>query len=377
FIDQWSRAKDVNSSFVIIDGWNMWAADRVKGCQSNPALYGYDNCVPVAARSDSLYNDQYSPDFSNDLEPMWPTADAPSGISFGSFYYNQLETQVGLYKRNSPSLYFLDNTNGNWYFKEGRKGPEFASNNFTHYVSNWGMGSQYQSVVGDFNGDKKTDIAVRDTTSGGWTFRRNDGNNTYTQIAGFSWAAGTNFTAVAGDWNGDGITDIGLRDANVGNTTTGNAYWHFVRVTTPTGPSGTLSFAYTNAIEWTAGSNYQAVTGNFDNDQFTDIGLRDASNGTWHFMHSNDTTGALTYARSWAAGWLPGAQFQPITGNFDCDGYEDIGVRDTTNGNIYLANYNGSSYGYTGADQIGTGNMYRWQAGASIRIMSDPLACTP
>ncbi|HEX8598970.1 MAG TPA: FG-GAP-like repeat-containing protein [Chloroflexia bacterium] len=379
FIDQWAKAKDINPSFVIIDGWNMWAAGRTKGCQKYPETYTYEDCPTVNnvnSKSDALFNDQFSRDFSNDLEPMAGASLQPSGVSFGSAYYNLLVEQVAKYKRNSPNLYFLDNNNGNWYFKEGRKGTQFASDNFTHYVSNWGQGSQYQSVVGDFNGDKKTDIAVRDTISGGWTFRRNDGS-TYTQIAGFSWAAGSNYTAVAGDWNGDGITDIGLRDANVGNTVSGNAYWHFVRVTTPSGPTGTLSFAYTNAIEWAAGTNYQAITGNFDNDKYTDIGVRDSTNGTWHFMHTNDTSGALFYGRNWSAGWLPGAQFQPITGNFDCDAYDDIGLRDTTNGNIYLANFTGNSYGFTGADQAGTGNMYRWQAGASIRIMSDPLACTP
>src|SRR5262249_3436594 len=142
FDDEWAQAQAANPTFVILKSWNEWISYRLNG---------------------GFYTDEYSPDFSNDLEP------AASG--FGSYYLTRLAPQIQLYKRNSPNLPFYNAADGTWYFKDGRGGAQSAAQNFTHSIAWPGAAhaANYQPVMGDFDDDGKTDIGYRDPTSGKWT----------------------------------------------------------------------------------------------------------------------------------------------------------------------------------------------------------------
>jgi hypothetical protein len=62
--------------------------------------------------------------------------------------------------------------------------------------------------------------------------------------------------------------------------------------------------------------------------------------------------------------------FQPIVGDFDCDGKTDIGLRRTDNGINYLANFDGKS-----AYSNYVNNNYAWRRGTQYLAMSKPSQC--
>lgn len=108
--------------------------------------------------------------------------------------------------------------------------------NFAYWVSN----PKAKTLTGDFNGDGKTDIAL--TGPPGWTnlpIALSNGNGSFTTInlsvPGFSsWASDPYATKLLGDFNGDGKTDVAL---------TGPAGWASLPVAFS---KGNGSFAVTN-----------------------------------------------------------------------------------------------------------------------------------
>jgi murein DD-endopeptidase MepM/ murein hydrolase activator NlpD len=89
---------------------------------------------------------------------------------------------------------------------------------------------------------------------------------------------------VTGDWNGDGKTDIGLRRISTG-------MWYF-----RTGPTWNQT-----TVSWDPGkgTDLQPVTGDWNGDGKTDIGLRRISTGMWYFR-TGPTWNQTTV--SWSAG---------------------------------------------------------------------------
>lgn len=101
----------------------------------------------------------------------------------------------------------------------------FANSNGTFEVENeqigdfasWVTGGSVQILPGDYNGDKRTDLALVNHAAGWNTvpiaFSNADGsfNLTNQQVANFpSWATTTAVQVTAGDYNGDGKTDLSL-----------------------------------------------------------------------------------------------------------------------------------------------------------------------
>jgi len=71
---------------------------------------------------------------------------------------------------------------------------------------------QTYPLMGDFNGDSLTDIAIFDNNAGTWKFAFNDGD-TFTHQASLdleSFGGDLYAPPLTGDFNGDGITDIGF-----------------------------------------------------------------------------------------------------------------------------------------------------------------------
>ena len=91
----------------------------------------------------------------------------------------------------------------------------------------------------------------------------------------WSSGSGTDLQPITGDWDGDGKTDIGLR-----RTSTGTFYFR-------TGPTWTQT-----TITWPEGkgSDLQSIAGDWDGDGKADIGLRRISTGTFYFRTRTDTT---------------------------------------------------------------------------------------
>jgi surface antigen len=123
-----------------------------------------------------------------------------------------------------------------------------------------------------------------------------------------------NYQAFAADFDGDGIVDIGMRNASDGT--------FFIKH----GPG----FNDQTSYAWAAGSNYQPFAADFDGDGKADIGMRDASNGTFFIKHGPDFNDQISYA------WAAGSNYQPFAADFDGDGKADIGMRDASNGIFFI-----------------------------------------
>ncbi|WP_172816064.1 FG-GAP repeat domain-containing protein [Corallococcus exiguus] len=169
-------------------------------------------------------------------------------------------------------------------------------------------------------------FVLRSISSGNWLFKYYAGGN---DLGGsnftttFPWAAGSQFQPITGDFDNDGYSDIAVRDVL-------NGVWHFARRIAPYVYSHTVSFT------WAAGAQFQPLVADFDNDGRTDIGLRDTTTGAWHFARQ---VGPYTYAHTNSFTWAAGGNYQPFIGDFDQNGRTDIGLRDTANGVWYLAHW--------------------------------------
>ncbi|NLG33385.1 MAG: DUF2334 domain-containing protein [Syntrophomonadaceae bacterium] len=80
------------------------------------------------------------------------------------------------------------------------------------WLQPWAAGSGWNCLVGDFNGDGKSDVLAVDVVKGDWQIALSNGKEFKPYGDAFMpWAAGTDVIAMVGDFNGDGRTDIAAR----------------------------------------------------------------------------------------------------------------------------------------------------------------------
>ncbi len=93
FTEQWKRALEVAPPFVMITGWNEWIAQRFIDPAGRMTMAGRK-----LQPGDSYFVDQYSEEFSRDIEPM-------KG-GFGDAYYYQMVANIRRYKgtRELPAI---------------------------------------------------------------------------------------------------------------------------------------------------------------------------------------------------------------------------------------------------------------------------------
>ncbi len=156
------------------------------------------------------------------------------------------------------------------------------------------------SVVGDFDGDGATDIAVFRPSNGRWYIQGSAGS--------VEWGKPGDLPA-SGDFNGDGATDIAVfRPSN------GRWYIQGVAGSTVFGKSGDVP-----------------VPGDFDGDGATDIAVFRPSNGRWYIQ---GVAGSTVFGKSGDV---------PVPGDFDGDGATDIAVFRPSNGRWYIQGVAGST----------------------------------
>ncbi len=184
-------------------------------------------------------------------------------------------------------------------------------------LAGWAQEPNVKVLVGDFNGDGRTDIAL--TGEAGWqsipvAFSNGDGTWTITNQAapGFAvFAQEPNVKVLVGDFNGDGRTDIAL---------TGGAGWQSIPVAFSNG-DGTWTITNQAAPGFAVFAqepNVKVLVGDFNGDGRTDIALTGGagwqsipvafSNGDGTFTVTNDSASDF-------AGWAQEPNVATIAAN--------------------------------------------------------------
>jgi len=175
-------------------------------------------------------------------------------------------------------------------------------------VQQWGTSSDVP-VPGDYDGDGKTDLAVWRPAEGNWYIRRSsDAGVVVTQ-----WGAGAlNDIPVPGDYDGDRKTDLAVWRPSEGN-------WYIMNSQT-----GTVTVR-----QWGAPTDVPVV-GDYDGDGKTDLAVWRPGDGNWYILNSK--TGTVTVQQWGTAGDVP------VRGDFDGDGKTDLAVWRPAEGNWYVVN---------------------------------------
>jgi RHS repeat-associated protein len=298
----------------------------------------------------------------------------PSGWVWNS----DAQTITGDFNGDGKTDVTLRYTGGGW----GTTPIFFSNGDGTFHYTNAGDPSGgvwnqagAQTLVGDFDGDGKTDVALRNPSSGWGTtpifFSNGDGTFRYTNVAdpsGWVWNAKGAQTLI-GDFDGDGKLDVALRYTGGGWGTTPIFF-----------SNGDGTFRYTNAGDpsggvWNA-NGAQTLIGDFDGDGKTDVALRYAgwtttpiffSNGDGTFRYSNVADPSGSPGSTWST-WNAGGA-QTLIGDFNGDGKTDVALRYKGWGStpIYFSNGNGTFVYSNVADPSGS----VWNASGAETLVGD------
>jgi len=184
-------------------------------------------------------------------------------------------------------------------------------------------------ATGDFNADGKPDMVWRNTTSGRVIVWFMDGlTTTGTAVIWPVTNAGDSLWVpmAAGDFNGDGKTDLVWRNSSTGRV----IVWYMNGVTT-TGTAVIWTASNPGDSAWVP-----LVAGDFNADARPDLVWRNATSGrvvVW-LMNGVTTTGTTaiwTATNPGDSAWLPQA-----AGDFNADGKTDLVWRNTTTGRVIV-----------------------------------------
>ncbi len=206
--------------------------------------------------------------------------------------------------------------------------PGNGSNALTNRVE-LGVGSAGWSTAtaivpaGDFNGDGKPDVILRDSSGNLWLYPGNGANGfgTPSEIA-TGWQGMTAIQNV-GDFTGDGHVDLVARDSS------GNLWLY------PGNGTGGFLTRIQIPGNWSAMS---AIVGggDFTGDGKPDLLMRDSSGTLW--MYPNSGANGLGTPVSLGSGW--NGYTLAAAGDFNGDHFADLVVRDSS-GNVWLYPGNG------------------------------------
>ncbi len=311
--DWWVRASD-GTSFAYPTGqswppdrWlSAWAAEgggyTFTPYVGDPNGDGYDDLI--VRRNDAAWyiawnnaNGSFTAQ-GQALIGEWGTGDY-SGRYF--FAFANVDNDV------SDEMITYDASNANWYVSQYNA----ATHSYDSYGlwETWGGGvGSFQPLVGDWNGDARTDICLLALSTGHWWVRLSNGSDFYQPTPTDNWCPywyGAGDQALAGDWNGDRKCDIALLDPSTGH------WW--VRLS-----NGSAFYQPTPTDNWCPywyGAGYVPFVGDFDDDLDTDIALRDAAQGNHWVRLSNTSAFTQPNPDNWCAAWT-GTGYQFVTGRF-------------------------------------------------------------
>ncbi len=205
-------------------------------------------------------------------------------------------------------------------------------------IEDFGQVGDNPTVIGDYNGDGKADVAVYrpGATAGAqsfWFFRTTAGG----PISYQAWGSNGDFP-VPGDFDGDGKNDFVMQRNNGG----GQARFWMLQTTA----------GVDNSIVFGTPSD-SIVPGDYDGDGKTDIAAVRNVGGALHWFVRPSSTGVIS-AAPYAIFGLAASDF-PTQGDYDGDGKTDVAIWRSSGTSAFW--YNGSTSGPVGVP-IGSSGDY-------------------
>ncbi|HTE50162.1 MAG TPA: VCBS repeat-containing protein [Kofleriaceae bacterium] len=206
----------------------------------------------------------------------------------------------------------------------------------------WANQPDVVAIGGDYNGDGRSDIAFH-RPGGGWgsaPILMSNGNGTWTayNMTAPSWANQAGAVAVGGDYNGDGRSDIAFHAPGSGGTS--------VSVLLSNG-NGAWSAESTAAPDWANQAGAIAVGGDYNHDGRADLAFY-RPDGVWNSVPVllRTAAGGWTAHNFTAPSWANQPSVVGVAGDYNADGRSDIAFYrpDGTWGSapMLLSNGNGS-----------------------------------
>jgi uncharacterized protein (DUF1800 family) len=187
---------------------------------------------------------------------------------------------------------------------------------------------------GDFDGDRKTDLAYWNFSDGVWTYQQSSNGAVKTQAWGSPSAPYADIPVLA-DYDGDGKTDLAVWRPGAGT-------WFILN-----SANGTI-----RSQSWGAGyAPYDdvPVVGDYDGDGKADLAVWRKQNGTWLILNSSNGT---VRSQSWGSAQAPYNDI-PVAADYDGDKKTDVAVWRPGSGGWFILN---SSNGAVRTQTWGSGN---------------------
>lgn len=330
FDTMWSRAIEVDPTIIVLHTWNEF----------------------------STSGDENSPEQSQSIEPTkyhFTDTYAEAAKDYIA-HFKSFRMDIGLYDTYGRSIYMVN-----------RKDDYGSSTMQFGFQSAYAMdrGANVELLAGDFNGDGKTDIALRNIDNGTIAIRwapyftvEATGDRPAETIV--TLEAGSRYKAFTGDFNGDGVADIGFYDTLGGSGGTGGFIIRY--------NDGSAGFSTSYNWAWALSGSYQYSSADINGDGKWDLVYRDPATGTIHLALAGvdglQTKPTVSYTYSWTAG----TGLQLFTGNMHGTAYHGLGLRNSSDGKFYLRRNLNTVTGTTW--NFGDEQQYTWATGAHYLPMT-------
>jgi Salmonella virulence plasmid 65kDa B protein/FG-GAP-like repeat/Insecticide toxin TcdB middle/N-terminal region len=193
-------------------------------------------------------------------------------------------------------------------------------------TANWWL------ISGDFDGDGKTDFAFANNGGGGTSLivYLSNGDGTFTEhFSTIGAYPARSWTPLIGDFNGDGRTDF----AFIGGT--------YLQVFLSNGDGTfTLHGSTVGNYGWPPAQNWTPITGDFNGDGKTDFTMISIS-GTYQVVYLSNGDGTFSPYQS-TIGNFNTRYWTPLVGDFNGDGKTDFAFIGGTSLQVFLSNGDGT-----------------------------------
>ncbi len=212
-----------------------------------------------------------------------------------------LHQLVGDFNGDGRSDIATFNTNGSWWVNLSN-GASFVSSQWSQWVS---VSSWKSIMVGDVNGDRRADL-IAFNRDGSWWVARSTGSS-FATAQWTQWIGSASWNKVmVGDFNGDRKADI------VGFNNDGG-WW--------VGLSTGSSFATGQWSQWIGASRWNSVfVGDFNGDGWSDVAGFNNDGGWWIAQSQGGS-----FATSQWSQWIAASRWASVqVGDFNGDGRTDV-----------------------------------------------------